>query len=97
MSKSSTRATIDANIKQNGQQQITGQILNSVLNTMVTDYAEQEDTSAKLGALSDKVGELAIDVVEDGFFIVDSSLNIGYQFDATGLHGIGILEYEIVS
>ena len=32
----SLRATIDANIKQNGRQEITGQILNSVLNAMVT-------------------------------------------------------------
>ena len=32
----SLRTTIDANIKQNGRQEITGQILNSVLNQMVT-------------------------------------------------------------
>ena len=32
----SLKATIDANIKQNGKQEITGQILNSVLNQMVT-------------------------------------------------------------
>ena len=31
----SLKATIDANIKQNGNQEITGQILNSVLNQMV--------------------------------------------------------------
>ena len=32
----SLKTTIDANIKQNGNQEITGQILNSVLNAMVT-------------------------------------------------------------
>ena len=32
----SLKSTIDANIKQNGNQEITGQILNSVLNQMVT-------------------------------------------------------------
>lgn len=32
----SLKTTIDANIKQNGRQEITGQILNSVLNQMVT-------------------------------------------------------------
>ena len=31
----SLKTTIDANIKQNGRQEITGQILNSVLNQMV--------------------------------------------------------------
>ena len=54
MSKENTRATINANIKQNGNQEITGQVLNSVLNTMVDDYAEQE----KLTELSEKVREL---------------------------------------
>ena len=42
MSKVNTRATINANIKQNGNQEISGQTLNSVLNTMVDDYAEEE-------------------------------------------------------
>ena len=32
----SLKSTIDANVKQNGRQEITGQILNSVLNQMVT-------------------------------------------------------------
>lgn len=59
MSKQNTRATIDANIKQNGQQLITGQILNSVLNTMVTDYAEQAETTEALATLNRKVGKLS--------------------------------------
>ena len=45
MSKAATRATINANIKTNGNQEITGQILNSVLNTMVDDYATQEQVN----------------------------------------------------
>ena len=53
MSKVNTRATINANIKQNGNQEITGQVLNSVLNTMVDDYAEQE----KLTELESEVPE----------------------------------------
>lgn len=52
MSKVNTRATINANIKQNGNQEISGQKLNSVLNTMVDDYAEQE----KLTELESEVG-----------------------------------------
>ena len=32
----SLKTTINANVKQNGRQEITGQILNSVLNQMVT-------------------------------------------------------------
>ena len=54
MSKINTRATINANIKQNGNQEITGQVLNSVLNTMVDDYAEQE----KLSELESKVDNI---------------------------------------
>ena len=54
MSKVNTRATINANIKQNGNQEITGQILNSVLNEIVDDYAEQE----KLTELESETNEL---------------------------------------
>lgn len=48
MSKATTRATINANIKQNGVQAITGPVLNSVLNAMVDDYAEQASTTQEL-------------------------------------------------
>ena len=56
MSKINTRATINANIKQNGNQEITGQVLNATLNAMVTDYAEQ----AALDGLKEKVDALAL-------------------------------------
>ena len=58
MSKVNTRVTINANIKQNGNQEITGQVLNSVLNTMVDDYAEQE----KLTELESEVSQLGKEV-----------------------------------
>lgn len=56
MSKPNTRAIIDANIRQNGQQLIAGQVLNATLNAMVTDYAEQ----AALDGLKEKVDALAL-------------------------------------
>ena len=67
MSKQNTRATIDANIRQNGQQLITGAILNSVLNTMVTDYAEQE----KLTDLERKVDEIEDEITEGEFEVTN--------------------------
>lgn len=69
MSKVNTRATINANIKQNGNQEITGQILNSVLNAMVDDYAEQE----KLTELKKKVDAFALGVFY-GYFPDSASL-----------------------
>lgn len=51
MSKQSTKTTIDANIKQNGVQAITGQIMNSVLNQMVDNLAEEASTTEKLTEL----------------------------------------------
>lgn len=51
MSKQSIKATIDANIKQNGVQDITGQIMNSVLNQMVDNLAEEASTTEKLTEL----------------------------------------------
>lgn len=71
MSKSNTRATIDANIRQNGQQLITGQVLNATLNEMVTDYAEQ----AALDALKEKIDALALGAFY-GYFPDSSSLPV---------------------
>lgn len=71
MSKPNTRAIIDASIRQNGQQLITGQVLNSVLNSMVTDYAEQ----AALDAFKEKVDALALGAFY-GYFPDSSSLPV---------------------
>lgn len=59
------KQTIDANIKQNGNQGITGQIMNSVLNGMVGSVddamtAEAAETEAKLDELSADVGGLTL-------------------------------------
>lgn len=51
MSKQSIKATIDAQIKQNGVQAITGQVMNSVLNQMVDNLAEEASTTEKLSEL----------------------------------------------
>ena len=71
MGKLNTRAIIDANIRQNGHQLITGQVLNSVLNSMVTDYAEQ----AALDAFKEKVDALALGAFY-GYFPDSSSLPV---------------------
>ena len=55
MRKKSIKATIDANIKQNGVQAITGQIMNSVLNQMVDNLAEEASTTEKLTELEKKI------------------------------------------
>lgn len=54
MSKQSIKATIDANIKQNGVQAITGQIMNSVLNQMVDNLAEEASTTDNLTELDNR-------------------------------------------
>lgn len=45
MSKQIVKQTIDDNIYQNGQQRITGSVMNSVLKEMVDDYAEQSEVT----------------------------------------------------
>ena len=83
MSKVNTRATINANIKQNGNQEITGQVLNSVLNTMVDDYAEQE----KLTELeSDKVSYTHIDGVKNGYILLEDGIRLGGVNEGTSVH-----------
>lgn len=63
MSKQSIKATIDANIKQNGVQAITGQIMNSVLNQMVDNLAEEASTTEKLTELESEVSQLGQEVI----------------------------------
>ena len=55
MSKQSIKVTIDANIKQNGVQAITGQIMNSVLNQMVDNLAEEASTTERLTELENEL------------------------------------------
>ena len=57
------KATIDANIKSNGNQGITGQVMNSVLNGVLSSVDESmtqeaQNVDAKLTELSAKVNEL---------------------------------------
>ena len=64
MSKQSIKATIDANIKQNGVQAITGQVMNSVLNQMVDNLAEEESTTEKLTELESEVRDISNAVID---------------------------------
>lgn len=49
-----TKATINANVKNNGNQEITGQVLNNVLTQMVNDTdSELTELSAKLGTYTE--------------------------------------------
>lgn len=67
MSKQSIKTTINANIKQNGVQAITGQILNSVLNQMVDDYAEESTTKGQIAEINGHIGKgrVVTDVVNN--------------------------------
>lgn len=48
MSKQSIKQTIDLNVYQNGQQRITGNVMNAVLKEMVDDtYSGLEDLSSR--------------------------------------------------
>lgn len=84
MSKTTIKAEIDANIKQNGEQAITGQILNSVLNDMVDDYAEQGATDEMFSALWDMLLSKVDKAIKltDGKYISVSP--IGEVTDITG-------------
>lgn len=41
-------------------------------------------------------GSSIIDVAENGFYFVDTSLNVGIKIDSIGIHAINLLEYEII-
>jgi hypothetical protein len=71
-----TKATIDANIKSNGNQEITGDILNSVMKGMV------DATDAELTELSEEISELReatskeIEDVANEFNTIFTSVNL---------------------
>lgn len=55
MSKESIKRTIDDNIFQNGQQRITGSVMNSVLNEMVeNEYGELNQLALKMDDKAEK-------------------------------------------
>lgn len=90
MSKINTRATINANIKQNGNQEITGQVLNSVLNTMVDDYAEQE----KLTELESEVNSTKYS--KNYPCVVELYINeVGKSADFANIHSLSLSQNTI--
>lgn len=78
MSKQSLKATIDANIKQNGIQAITGQIMNSVLNQMVDDLAEEASTTEKLSELDMQNGVFQYDPWESISLVENKGKYLAY-------------------
>lgn len=67
-----TKATINANIKKNGNQEITGSILNSVMTEMV------DATDAQLTELSEKTKDVSIETIsveEDEIILEDNEGN----------------------
>lgn len=72
-----TKATINANIKKNGNQEITGSILNSVMTEMV------DATDAELAKLSAKVSGGRKDLVPE----------VDFQYIDGDYGGIGVIDY----
>lgn len=90
MSKQSLKTTIDANIKQNGVQAITGQIMNSVLNQMVDGLADQTETSEKLTELESKTNQIENEDAQpqdiEEIEILDNTGNEVAKINSNGLY-----------
>lgn len=95
-----TKATINANIKKNGNQEITGSILNSVMTEMV------DATDAELTELSADVSNLSDEVESNGLLIEDlQNMKIDREADdyypklavglADNLAGVDVVDSEI--
>lgn len=57
---------------------------------------DEDGWRAEFLSVSLNIEDLAY-VAEDGFFIVDEALNIGFCVDASGAHAKNIIEYEILN
>lgn len=71
-----------------------------------SDFAPTENSSNwvtsggvynAIGQLENKVNNLFVTTVEDGYYIVDNNLFIGVKVDEDGLHAINSLDYEIIN
>jgi len=76
----------------------------TLVNNTTTDDATQALTAAmgkylqdQIGQLEAKVNNLVVNVVEDGYFIVDNDLNVGVRVDSDGLHAINTINYETIN
>ena len=66
----------------------------NIADTSITMDKLAQDVKNELSK-SGKV-DFVMETVEDGFFFVDSNLNIGVKIDNQGIHAPNLLEYEIV-
>ena len=77
----------------------------TIVNNLTTNDPTQALSAAmgvqlesEVSQLEDKVNNLVVSVVEDGYFIVDNDMNVGVRVDSEGLHAINTaIEYEIVN
>lgn len=74
--------------------QTTGQSTSAVMSQKAVTEAIDE-IQENLTELAGEVG--IIETTEDGFYVVDEQLNIGFAVDSTGAHAINLMEYEIVN
>ena len=69
----------------------------SITDNLTTNDASKV-LSAKQGkALKDLLDAILAETVEDGFFVTDEQLNIGFSVNQAGAHAHNLMEYEIVN
>lgn len=62
------------------------------------DVAGADAVQDVLAEVTELAGEVwMIETMEDGFYVVDEQLNIGFAVDSNGAHAINLMEYEIVN
>lgn len=80
MSQQSIKQTIDLNVYQNGQQRITGVVMNSVLKEMVdNEYSELTELASKIGDLDTEhrgILSLIASLFDDVVFTRDRSADV---------------------
>lgn len=85
MSKESIKRTIDDNIFQNGQQRITGSVMNSVLNEMVeNEYGELNQLALKMDEKAEKQDvQFIADGANTNYDLLEAKVNalIGWAND----------------
>lgn len=78
----------------------TGAELDEAISAVLEGGTLSSQVATNTSDISDLKGRMTtanfMQVAENGFFVVDSDLYIGFCVDEDGCHAINLLEYELV-
>ena len=64
-----------------------------LVNDLTTGGVDKALTAEMGKTLNQNINNVLLDVVEDGFYVIDGARNIGFMVDSNGAHSANLVEY----